>query len=385
MRPAVVEVGPVTVCGPGTVSDLATVAVASIDDEIALVDDEPVAVSDLWADVLSAASAGARDLVLVCPTWWTADRCDRVRAAAVRSGAEVVVIQRVQALSRVLSCASWAVVEIADEVVVISGAGARSATLARHAEDDLDPEAVIRAVMAIAGVSVEVAVDAPPEVVGAAALGNAVMTGLRRRGATVTLTDPQTRRARLNIPRAPDVPAGAGRAGTRTGRMAIGAAAALATVLGVVAFATQGGPADAVAMTILVEGRVGVQIPAGWSVRRITDGPGSARVEVVSPSDPQMMIHLTQSGVAEGTVADTLQRALGEQPAGVFVDFDPSAVVAERPVVSYREVRAGREIRWAVFVDGAVRIAVGCQSAPGQAEAVRVACETATRSAHAAF
>ena len=385
MRPAVVEVGPVTVCGPGEVSDLAAVAVASIDDEIALVDDEPVAVSDLWADVLSAASAGAPDLVLVCPTWWTADRCDRVRAAAVRSGAEVVVIQRVQALSGVLPCASWAVVEIADEVVMVSGPDARSVTLARHAEDDLDPEAVIRAVMAIAGVSVDVAVDAPPEVVGAAALGNAVVAGLRRRGATVTSADPQTWRARLNSPRAPDVPEGAGRAGTRAGRMAIGAAAALATVLGVVAFAAQGGPADAVAMTILVEGRVGMQIPAGWSVRRITDGPGSARVQVVSPSDPQMMIHLTQSGVAEGAVADTLRRALQEQPAGVFVDFDPSAVVAERPVVTYREVRAGREIRWAVFVDGAVRIAVGCQSAPGQTEAVRVGCEAAIRSAHAAF
>jgi type VII secretion-associated protein (TIGR03931 family) len=385
VRPAVVEVGPVTVRGPGAVSGLAVLAVASIDDEIALVDDEPVAVSELWAEVLSAASAGARDLVLVCPTWWTADRCDRVRAAAMRSGTEVVVIQRVQALTGVLSCASWAVVEIADEVVMVSGADARSITLARHAEDDPDPDAVIRAVMAIAGVSAEVAVDAPPEVAGAAALGDAVMAGLRCRGATVTSADAQTWRAGLNTPHTPDVPAGAGQAGTRAGRVAIGAAAALATVLGVVAFATQGGPADAVAMTILVEGRVGMQIPAGWSVRRITDGPGSARVQVVSPSDPQMMIHLTQSGVAEGTVADTLQRALRAQPAGVFVDFDPSAVVAARPVVSYREVRAGREIRWAVFVDGAVRIAVGCQSAPGHAEAVRVACEAATRSAHAAF
>ncbi|MFV8166280.1 type VII secretion-associated protein [Mycobacterium sp. 134] len=374
-----------TVRGPGAVSDLAVVAVASIDDQIALVDDEPVAVSELWADVLSSASAGARDLALVCPTWWTADRCDRVRAAAMRSGAEVVVIQRVQALSWVLSCASWAVVEIADEVVVVSGADARSVTLARHVEDDLDPEAVIRAVTAIAGVSAEVAVDAPPEVVGAAALGHAVMAGLRGRGATVTMARPQTWRAGPDTPHTPDVAAGAGRAGTRTGRMAIGAAAALAAVLGVVAFATRGGPADAVAMTILVEGRVGMQIPAGWSVRRITDGPGSARVQVVSPSDPQMMIHLTQSGVAEGAVADTLRRALQEQPAGVFVDFDPSAVVAARPVVSYREVRAGREIRWSVFVDGAVRIAVGCQSAPEHAEAVRVVCEAATRSAHAAF
>jgi type VII secretion-associated protein (TIGR03931 family) len=163
------------------------------------------------------------------------------------------------------------------------------------------------------------------------------------------------------------------------------AAAALATVLGGIAFAAHGPPTDHPSMTVLVEGRVGVQIPAGWTVRRITEGPGSARVEVVSPSDPELMIHLTQSGVGDGSVADTLQAALREQPAGVFVDFDPSAVVAARQVVSYREVRAGREIRWAVFVDGVVRIAVGCQSAPGHGEAVRWACEAATRSAHAVF
>ncbi|QRY42475.1 type VII secretion-associated protein [Mycolicibacterium boenickei] len=385
MRPAVVEVGPVTVRGPGVVSYLAAVAVASVDDEIALVDDEPVAVSELWADVLSEASAGARDLTLVCPTWWTADQCDRVRAAGVRSGAEVVVMQRVQALSAALPGTSWAVVEIAAEIVVVSGSDARSVALARHAEDDLDPEAVVRAVIAIAGTSAEVVVDAPAEVAGAVTLGNAVTAGLRRRGVTVTWADLRTWRDGLVAADTADVPAAAGEVGVRAGRMAIGAAAALAAVLGVIAFAAHGGPADAVAMTVLVEGRVGMQIPAGWSVRRVTDGPGSARVQVVSPSDPQVMIHLTQSGVAQGTVADTLQRALQEQPAGVFVDFDPSAVVASRPVVSYREVRAGREIRWAVFVDGAVRIAVGCQSASGQAEAVRVACEAATGSAHAVF
>ncbi len=279
----------------------------------------------------------------------------------------------------------WAVVEIAAEIVVVSGSDARSVALARHAEDDLDPEAVVRAVIAIAGTSAEVVVDAPAEVAGAVTLGNAVTAGQRRRGVTVTWADLRTWRDGLVAAGTADVPAAAGEVGVRAGRMAIGAAAALAAVLGVIAFAAHGGPADAAAMTVLVEGRVGMQIPAGWSVRRVTDGPGSARVQVVSPSDPQVMIHLTQSGVAQGTVADTLQRALQEQPAGVFVDFDPSAVVASRPVVSYREVRAGRKIRWAVFVDGAVRIAVGCQSASGQAEAVRVACEAATGSAHAAF
>jgi type VII secretion-associated protein (TIGR03931 family) len=165
----------------------------------------------------------------------------------------------------------------------------------------------------------------------------------------------------------------------------VAAAAVLAVALGGVALADRGLPRRGPQLTILVEGRVGMQIPAGWTVHRVTDGPGSARVQVISSSDPQVAIHLTQSGVADGGVADTLRRALAEQPAGVFFDFDPAAVRADRPVVSYREVRVEREIRWAVFVDGSVRIAIGCQAAPGHDEAVRPACEAATRSAHAVF
>ncbi|WP_454788756.1 type VII secretion-associated protein [Mycolicibacterium lutetiense] len=386
MTSAVVEVGPVTVRGPGPVSaDLAMIAVASIDDEIALVDDEPVAVSDLWVEVLDAAGAGAPALTLVCPTWWTTERCDRVRDAAMDS--EVVVMQRVQALSASLPGTSSVVVEIADELVMVSGVNAGGVVLARHAEGDPNPDAVVRAVVAIAGTSAKVVVDAPAEVAGAVGVGNAVVAALRRRGVVVTVAEARTWRDTLVAADTPaDEQIGRRRRTGRGGvRVAICATAALALVLGGFIFAAEGGPADHPSMTVLVEGRVGMQIPADWTVRRVTDGPGSARVQVVSPKDPQVMIHLTQSGVGDGTVADTLGRALQEQPAGVFVDFDPSAVVAARPVASYREVRTGREIRWAVFVDGAVRIAVGCQSAPGRDETVRPACDAATSSAHAMF
>lgn len=380
MTSAVVEVGPVTVRGPGPGSDLAVLAVAGIDDEMVLVDDDPVAVSDLWVQVFDAAAAGAHNLTLVCPTWWTADRCDRVRVAAATSDIEVVVLQRVQAVRAALTDVC-AVVEIAEDVVVVSGADSGSTTLARHVEADLDPEAVVRAVLALGGAAAEVAVDAPAEVAGAVALGNAVIAGLRSRGVKATRVDTEAWRAALVVPDPPAVVDPADR--RRPGRRALGAAVVLSAALGGIAFA-QGAPADQMAMTVLAEGRVVVQIPDGWSVRRVTGGPGSARVEVVSPVDPQLMIHLTQSGVGDGGVAETLRQALQEQPAGAFVDFDASAVVAARPVVSYREIRAGREIRWAVFIDGAVRIAIGCQSAPGRADAVRSACETATRSAHAA-
>ncbi|MFV8170667.1 hypothetical protein [Mycolicibacterium peregrinum] len=47
MTSAVIEVGPVTVRGPGPLAaDVAAIAVAGIDDEIALIEDEPVAVSE---------------------------------------------------------------------------------------------------------------------------------------------------------------------------------------------------------------------------------------------------------------------------------------------------------------------------------------------------
>lgn len=378
----VVEVGPVTVRGPGPVStDLAAVAVASIDDDIALVDDEPVAVSDLWAEVLGAAGAGARAVTLVCPTWWSADRCDRVREAVMDS--DVVVMRRVEALRDSPPGAFSVVVEIADEVVMVSGVDTGGVALARHVEHDLNPDAVVRAVIALAGTSAEVVVDAPAEVAGAVTLGNAVAAALRRRGVVVNVADTRFwRDARVG----PDTPAEE-QIGSRTriGKGAICATAASALMLGGIVVAARGGPADHPSMTVLVEGRVGMQIPADWTVRRVTDGPGSARVQVVSPTDPQVMIHLTQSGVGDGTVADSVGRALKEQPAGVFVDFDPSAVVAGRSVVGYREVRTGREIRWAVFVDGAVRIAVGCQSTPGREEVVRPACAAAAGSAHAVF
>ena len=80
------------------------------------------------------------------------------------------------------------------------------------------------------------------------------------------------------------------------------------------------------------------------------------------------------------TVADTLRRALDEQPAGVFTDFNPADRIADRPVVSYREVRGGRDIGWAVFADKTVRIAIGCQGPPGHG---RAPCEAAIRTAHA--
>lgn len=97
-------------------------------------------------------------------------------------------------------------------------------------------------------------------------------------------------------------------------------------------------------------------------------------------------MHVTQSPVPGETLAGTaerLKRAIDAEPAGVFVDFDPSGVSAGRPAVTYREVRTGHDVRWTVVLDTAVRISIGCQSRTGAAEAIGEVCERAVRSAHA--
>jgi type VII secretion-associated protein (TIGR03931 family) len=140
----------------------------------------------------------------------------------------------------------------------------------------------------------------------------------------------------------------------------------------------------------LVEGRVALTVPASWPTQQVVAGPGSARVQVTSPSDPEVALHVTQSSVVGETLSSTAERlkqAITAQPDGVFVDFNPSGSSAGRPAVTYLEVRATHRVWWTVLLDGLpksqVQISVGCQSRPGGEDAVRDACDQAVRSAHA--
>ena len=134
----------------------------------------------------------------------------------------------------------------------------------------------------------------------------------------------------------------------------------------------------------VVEGRVAVEVPADWKVERVTTGPGSARLQVVSPSDPKAAIHLTQSVVPKqqslATAAEVLRNSLAAQPEGVFVDFTVADRQADRAAITYREVRPGHLVDWTVLLDGGVRIAVGCQSARDRGWPAWI-CERAIRSA----
>jgi type VII secretion-associated protein (TIGR03931 family) len=164
--------------------------------------------------------------------------------------------------------------------------------------------------------------------------------------------------------------------------------AAGAVVVAVTALLTRpppdGEPVALMDIATVVEGRVAVQFPRSWNIVRVTGGPGSPRLQANSPADPDLAVHVTQSYTPESTLSQTaevLSRVIAEQPVGVFVDVDADAAVGDLPAVTYREIRPGRVIEWMVLLVGSTRLAVGCQSPPGRAGAVRPICVQAATSA----
>lgn len=361
----VIEVGPVGVhrTGPRTGRETSpetgpetgeSAVLASIDDELSIVDDQLVTVDELWTRVLDTAG----DAVVVHPTWWTPNRVTRIRDAATACGIGRVT-SRAQALAADAAGASWAVIEISADLVSVTrnGAAPQSWTRCSHPEDAV--------VAAVAGVD-EVMIDVPDDVPGGRTLARALADRARCR--YVSPVDVLRRAVTEAAP-----PGAKPRRLTPAVGMCAASIVALCAVL-----AAQDPGRDTT--TALVEGRVGVQIPVGWHVQRVTDDAGSPRLQVFSPSNPDPVIHITQSPVGAGNVVDTLRYALDQAPVGVFVDFNAADRIADRPVITYREVRAHREVRWAVLVDGPVRIAIGCQGREHHGE-----CAAAVASAHAAF
>lgn len=391
MTTAVVEVGPQTVRGPDVappewIPEWISVALDCIDDRIALLDGRLVEVRRLWSDLLAAAAGGHRQtLLLVVPTWWASSRVEMVTDAAGAVATDVIVVRR----SSVLSVdADATVVELAEEFVVIAAPGAQVRVRPRGQLDLAD----------VLGAATEILVDVPAEV-APPALG--AIARLRSDGAVVTSADRQrmtrsvgvwlARRAVLDaaLDAKPDSKPDSrgGRRRSRVAAVLAGAVVSAAVAGGAWLVPTLSGQPSADAPTaLLVEGRVAVQVPARWAVERITSGPGSARVRVSAPSGGSAALHLTQFTSATPAtideVAETLRRALESERPGVFVDWNPAATLAGRSAVTYRELRAESETGWAVVIDGATRIAIGCQSPLGHTGAIREACERAVKSAH---
>ena len=366
---SVIEAGPAAIrrlcCGAVESRDAAA-ALAWIDDPVALVDGQPTELPELLRSVMACADS-AESIEVIHPSWWPARRVQLFATAAEGLSEHVTTRPRSAVYDQPV------VVEIADELVAVTSAGTVAEPRIGAAEDVA--EAVARQV----GDRGSVVIDAPVRVGGAAAL--ATMIAGRLPGACRIVDE-----LPVSAPPAPQVPQPAGPA--PTGRRSWLPSAAAAVALGVVTLGLRAhhGARSEPAL-YLVEGRVAVQVPAAWPVRRVTGGPGSPRLEINSPADPQLVLHLTQAPAAGDTlaaVAEPLKRALqladAETP-GVFVDFDPAGISAGRPAVTYREVRSARQIDWTVLVDGPVRIGIGCQSGPGSA--LRAVCEQAVRSARA--
>jgi type VII secretion-associated protein (TIGR03931 family) len=391
MTEVIVEVGPATIRGPNNARpEWVCAALDCIDDEIALIDDCPVSVQEVWLDVMSTVTGVDVDaVVLVCPGWWPAARVDKVRRAAYTVASTVVVVERTSLLRQGISPRTT-IVEITSDLVVVSALGMLAAAIPRHDESVDDAEAVVAAV----GMPTAVLVDAPTGVPGAELLGALVGDQLRAMKIPVTYADDdwvqRAAIARRTSDLVADVAVTRSRVLRDRKRLAVLSGAMSAALLcggfAVVHATGSDPPADEMPMTLLVEGRVGVAVPAAWAAQRIISGPGSARVQVISPSARNVALHITQAGnPMQSSLADSLRTALGTEPDGTFVEFNPSDRRADRDAVTYREVRSDHHVAWTVLLDGTVRIAVGCQSPPGNEHLVREACDRAIRSAHAVF
>lgn len=354
---------------------MVSIALNGIDDPVVLFDDRPVGAVELWCSLISTILGTLRDsVVVVHPSWWSRARVERVVGAttAVTAGG-VVAMSRSELIRRGYPDAG-PIIEIADELVAVCG-GSTTRVL-----DRADLGSVVDTVVALAE-SDAVLLDAPPGIQGSARTAAVIRKALSRNGFTVCDVDVADHSADA-VPQ------------RRTGsaaRLLIAVTAAM-LVLGIAAAVVRKPPVasppagqDPVARSeILVEGRIAVGIPPHWIVERVTGGPGSRRVQVSSAADADLALHITQAYAPETTLAQAaavLRRGIAEQDPGVFVELNPADDVADRPAVTYREIRAGRVIRWVVVLAGSTRISIGCQSAPDRQDAIREPCEQAVRSA----
>lgn len=377
MTVTVIEVGPQTVRGPGAAApqEVATAAFECIDDRFALLGERLVEVRSLWREVLDVAAAEhTGTLALVFPTWWSAARIELVTDSARSRATEVVVLQRASILALHGSATA---VEFAEDLVVITSSGA-SATVLPRAEGDVAQH--------LRGASA-VVVDVPA---GVAPPDPALIARLHAAAVIVAHSDRHRLLAAANNAMPHHGLDGSVGVAAHSRRRTV---AVLAGVFLSVAAAGGGWAAQALsgqrpsdsASTLLVEGRVVVGVPARWTVERITSGPGSARVRVSAPTGEPTALHITQSSsqVSETLqdVAESLGRAVQSEPSGVFVDFDPDGNVGSRPAVTYRERRADSDTAWAVVIDGATRIAIGCQGPPARRDVIDAVCIQAVESA----
>ena len=380
----VLEIGPSTVrrlpsAGESALDgEMVAQALAGIDDTTVLLDERPVTVESLWRKLISSGIGNdCEPVTLLHPSWWPPRWVARIVDAATSVPPEIVALPRSSMIGRRHGSGAAMVVELGDEVVAVC----RGTSVSRIHRRPVDA-AVIAAEAAGVDPPDTILIDVPHGVHGGEQFGLAIRKALLRIGLSATLARLGDDGAHSTVEPPTAVPA------RRTWRCAQVAAAVVVGIVvcgvGAATTRTAGVPAAGADTVSLVEGRVTVRIPTGWTVTRVTAGPGSRRVEIASPADGSVALHVTQSYTPEETLdgaAQVLRRALAKETAGTFVDFNPADEHAGRSAVTYREVRAGRDVRWSVVVDGSTRISIGCQSAPGREDAVNRVCDEAIRSA----
>jgi type VII secretion-associated protein (TIGR03931 family) len=399
VRAHVIEVGPSAIrrlcCGATTVADtqFERTAFKSIDDRIALVELRPVTVASLWEDLLRSIDCGTSEQVTVVhPSWWPPARVGVVSAAAGTLVGAAEMRPRLWLLAQASPATSeldTLIVEIAEDFVVIAGTTMMAET--RRGDPFKVAEAVARSVLTMASdATATVVIDAPATVHGAGTLAASIAKRLPEScGMNVVLADDiRLRRLAGELkPRGQLGPeTGTHRRPGWNGRHWSRALVVFVVAVTAVALQRRMEPSadDRAPTTLAVEGHVALEVPTRWPLRRIVAGPGSPRLQITSPIDPELALHVTQSRVALSSLAATaefIKGAIDSAPAGVFVDFNPSDRSAGRPAVTYREIRAGHDIRWTVWVEKAVRISIGCQSRSGRGDVVSRECDVALRSA----
>ena len=375
----VVEVGPAGVQvlrGPSAARPdeaMVSAVLDGIDDDVALFDERPVAVAELMRAVMSSILGDSRDPVaIVHPSWWSRARIDLfVRSSGATR--KVFAVSR----SEVARAAGpvGPVIEIAEEFVAVAGPGLRV-----FGRGNIES---VAAVAAESGQPGDVLLDAPAGIAGSAQTAEGLRVALAARGRSARDVDvaaiagavPVRRRARGLVATFLAVSGVLAALVLPDGREMVGAA---------VATLRPDGGAPAPTAVNLVEGRIVVEVPPHWNVERVRSGSGSRRVQVDSPTDADIALHITAAYTPGSTLAraaEVLGDAVAAQTPGVFVGFRSAVEVAGRPAVTYREVRAGRVVDWSVVLSGSTRIGIGCQSAPDRTEVVRGACEQAIRTA----
>ena len=275
--------------------------------------------------------------------------------------AEAVVLQRPE-LCRRLRPDADVVVEIADEFVV--AATCQSVLLVAPRSG-----AVADTVGEALGEPASVVIDVPGGVLGARALAIQIAGRLRRNSEVEIVGDTQLLRL-ASTPVADPPP-----------RRVRWVAAVLVTALITGAAVVLHREKPLGSTVSITEGRVAVTVPAGWTVDRITAGTGSRRVQVAEPGGRQaVLIVQSRAETDMAATAATLTAALRREDPRIFADLQTVAQRGGRPVISYTETREGRRVDWAVFLDGGMRIAIGCQSPSGQT--MRQLCDDTIASAH---